>query len=91
LLNPLFTRSARTYLRSQPNNVRSKLVDDIVELANDPYLSPDDPSKRPFLAPPAVMTKWQDDLHWVIYYVQRDDLMVANIGDRGERQSPVRA
>lgn len=71
-------------LDAQPANVRSKLINDVVWLSHNPHLTPDDPSKRPFLAPPVVIREFRDDFHWVLYYLEDDTLAVANIGNVGE-------
>ena len=77
--------SARRFLDGQTNPVRRKLIDDLVWLDHNPRLTPDDPRKRPFHAPPVVLRIFQDDSHWIIYYIQNNgELMAANIGTRSE-------
>lgn len=77
--------SARRFLDAQTNSTRSKLIDDLVWLDHNPRLTPDDPRKRPFDAPPVILRIFQHDRHWIIYYIRNDgQLVVANIGDLSE-------
>ena len=77
--------SARRFLDAQTVAIREKLIDDLLWLDHNPRLAPDEPWKRPFHAPPVVLRIFQDDTHWIIYYIQGNgELMVANIGDRSE-------
>ncbi len=77
--------SARRFLDAQTNSTRSKLIDDLVWLDHNPRLTPDDTRKRPFDAPPVILRIFQDDRHWIIYYIRNDgQLVVANIGDLSE-------
>ena len=80
-----FAPSAKRFLVLQPPETASKLIDDCVELAAHPEVRPDDLSRGFFDAPPAVMRIYRDDLHWVIYYLERGDLVVANVGSVLER------
>lgn len=83
--------SAHRFLDAQTNALRRKLIYDLVWLDHNPRLTPDDPRKRPFHAPPVVLRIFQDESHWIIYYIQNDgQLMVANIGDNSEMPSPHR-
>ena len=75
-----FARSARIFLRSQASAVASRLIGECVLLASNPYLDPDDPRKSLFLAPPAVMRIYRVDEHWIIYYEEHGNLIIANIG-----------
>jgi hypothetical protein len=79
-----FGPSARRFLDSQPQQVCSKLIDDVVWLRGNPHLTPDDPRKRPFLAPPVVIREYRDEFHWVLYYLENNELIIANIGDISE-------
>lgn len=80
--------SARRFLDGETNAVRRKVIDDLVWLDHHPRLTPDDPRKRPFNAPPVVLRIFQDDSHWVIYYILNSgELMVANIGENTESPS----
>ena len=79
-----FAPSSVRFLDAQSHNVRSKLINDIVWLNDNHHLNPDDPSLTPFLAPPLVMRQFRDDFHWIIFYLDGDDLIVANIGSLSE-------
>ena len=79
-----FAGSAKRYLDSQPNNVRSKLINDVVWLADNPVLLPDDETIVPFDMPPAVGKMFRDDFHWIIFYVEGDSIVIANIGEVSE-------
>lgn len=79
-----FAPSAIRFLDRQPHNVRSKLVNDAVWLNDHPYFEPDDASKRPFLAAPVIIRQFQDGFHWILYYIDGDSLIIANIGLRSE-------
>jgi hypothetical protein len=73
------------FLKTQPPEVCSSLIDNVVWLAHNPSIAPDDTLRRPFFANPVFFTKYEDDTHWIIYD-PTNGLMVANIGIRGERQ-----
>ena len=81
----LFAPSARRFLDKQTAAVVSKLISDIVWLRGQPYFQPDNPQIRPFVASPAVFRLFQDEFHWVIYYINNKatgpEFIVANIGD----------
>jgi hypothetical protein len=79
-----FSPSSRRYLDSQPHNVRTKIINDVAWIKDNPHLRPDNPTIRPFLAPPSVMRLFQDDFHWILFYLDADNLMEANIGDIAE-------
>jgi len=79
-----FSRSAKIFLQSQPANIVSKLIDDCAELTDNPHLTPGDPRKAPFFAPPVFMRIFRDTFHWIIYYVENDIVLIANIGMNGE-------
>jgi len=76
-----FGPSARRFLDSQSHQVRSDLIDLAVWLADNPHFSPDDPRKKPFLASPVVLRLYEDDGYWVVYYLDRGRLIIANNGD----------
>ena len=81
-----FGPRACKFLDTQTHSVRSKLIDDVVVyLRQYPYLQADDLSKVPFIAPPAVMRKWSDACHWIIYRIVEPAvgnpyLSIVNIG-----------
>lgn len=79
-----FGPSARRFLDNQSHQVRSDLINLSVWLAQHPYFSPDDPRKKPFLASPVVLRLYQDDDYWVVYYLNQDGLIIANIGNASE-------
>ena len=79
-----FGPSSRKFLDSQPQNIRSKLINDVVWLSENPYLRPDEPSIKPFLAAPVVIRHFQDDFQWILFYLESDTLIIANIGTISE-------
>ena len=79
-----FGPSSRRFLDSQPQNIRSKLINDVVRLSDNPYLRPDEPSISPFLAAPVVIRHFEDDFHWMLFYLENDTLILANIGNISE-------
>jgi tellurite resistance-related uncharacterized protein len=42
---------------------------------------------EPFFAPPAIFKKYttEDGQYWILYYLEGDTLVIANIGDRTEQ------
>ena len=85
-MNVVFAPSSRRFLDSMPNCIRSKLINDIVWLADENYyLTPDDERIVPFLMAPAVGRLFKDDFHWIVFYTEGDRLIVANIGHIGEK------
>ncbi len=80
-----FASSSKKFLDTQPNNVRSKLINDIVWLADTHYLAPDDPAIVPFDMPPLVGKLYRDLFHWIIFTVQEDVITIANIGRLSEK------
>jgi hypothetical protein len=79
-----FAPSTRRFLDTQPHNVRSKLINDVVWLDEHHHLAPDHPTIKPFLASPMVMRMFQDDFHWIIFYADGESLIVANIRHTSE-------
>jgi hypothetical protein len=75
-----FASSSKRFLDSQPDNVRSKLINDVLYLRDNHHLSPDDPSITPFLMAPTVGKLFRDAFHWIIFSIDGELLMVANIG-----------
>ena len=76
--------SARQFLDSQTTDVRLKLLKAVRHLGESPYLSPDDRRKRPFVAPPVLLRLYSDDTCWIVYYMDKGVLKVANIGNSSE-------
>ena len=62
---------------SKPNHIRSKIINDAIWLADNPYLVPDDPRIVPFLTPPVLGKMFKDDFHWMIFYTEGERLIVA--------------
>ncbi len=82
-----FGPRACKFLDAQTHSARSKLIDDVAYLRQYPYpyLQADDSSIVPFIAPPAVMRKWSDACHWIIYRIVKPAvgnpcLVIVNIG-----------
>ena len=67
-----------------PHHIRSKLINDAVWLADNPYLAPDDPQIVPFVMDPVVGKMFKDDFRWIIFYTDRKRLIIANIGSNSE-------
>ena len=75
-----FQPSSIRFLDVQTQEVRSKLIDDIVMLGNNQISE-----TEPFLAAPAVFKVYRDDVHWIIYYFESDSMAIPNVGDARER------
>ena len=76
--------SARKFLNGQTSDTIREIIDRLLWLDQNPHLTPDDPRKRPFEAPPVVLRIFQEGKYWAIYYLQNNELMVANVGDHLE-------
>ena len=85
-----FASPASTFLKGQPQDIRSKLRAICKQLAENPYPSPDDPSKRLFLMAPAIATLWQNAEHWILYHLDQQGIVFVNIGTIDEKPSPWR-
>ena len=81
-----FGPGARFFLSQQSTQSCDNLLDACIALRDNPRLSPDNATIIPFLAPPAVMRLFQDDFHWIIFYVSEfaQRVIIANIGDNAE-------
>ena len=75
-----FAPSSRRFLDSMPNHIRSKLIHDAVWLTDNLHLAPDNQQIVPFLMAPVVGKLFKDDFHWIIFYTEKDRLIIANIG-----------
>ena len=80
-----FASSSRRFLESKPNHIRSKLIDDAVWLADNPYLILDDARIVPFLMAPVVGKIFKDDSHWIVFYTTGERLVIANMGSVAEK------
>lgn len=79
-----FCPPARKFLNSQTPDAILEIIDQLRWLERNPHLTPDDPRKRPFSASPVVLRIFEEGKYWAIYYLQENDLMVANVGDHLE-------
>ena len=75
-----FASSAKRFLDAQMNNVRSKLVNDVVWLADNPHLLPDEAAITPYGIPTIVGKLFKDDFHRIIFTIDGQRLTVANVG-----------
>ena len=76
----VFAPSAKVFLDSMPHNIRSKIIDDVVWLADNQRLAPDNPQIVPFLMAPAIGKIFMDGCNWIIFYNERERLVIANVG-----------
>ena len=75
-----FAPSSIRFLDGQPDNVRSKLINDVVWLRDHHAQL----TLERYLAAPVVIDLFRDSYHWILFYVEAGTMMVANIGDSGE-------
>lgn len=82
----LLEPSAARFLQDQDDHVRSTIESKIRQLEQNPFVTPDDLSKRPFDAPPAVFRIYTDKPYWIIYWCDTAGkiLQIVNIGDATE-------
>ena len=81
-----FCPPALKFLNQQPELVVHHLVDEAVGLRDRMAERPDSPDIHIFLMPPAVGRLYIESCHWIVFYIDLERLMVANIG--GEDEAP---
>ena len=63
----------------------SSLISEVVYLGQSPELEPDDARKASFYTPPVFMRIYRTLFHWIIYDVDSNRILIANLGNADEK------